>query len=176
MSDNMNLESALLIVPPRPVQSFAFPIRETHDAESFNRVPAHITLLYPFVPPDQVEEAEKVLARICKKQPTFTLTLDRYGQFENALFLEPSQPEKLIELFTKISEAFPDYPPYEGEHSKGFHPHLTLAKIDKPIQAKKIKLPTEPEFSFEVKQVHIYLGAPDDDTPFIPRAVIPLGK
>ena len=63
----MDLESALIIVPPRPVQSFAFPIRETYDAESFNRVPAHITLLYPFVPPDQVEEAEKVLAKICKK-------------------------------------------------------------------------------------------------------------
>ncbi len=172
----MNLESTLLIVPPRPVQSFAFPIRETHDAESFNRVPAHITLLYPFVPPDQVEEAEKVLAKICKKCTPFMLTLDRYGQFEDALFLEPSQPEKIIELFTKISEAFPDYPPYEGERGKGFHPHLTLAKLDKPAQAKKIKLPPEPEFTFEVKQIHIYLGAPDDDTPFIPRAVIPLGE
>jgi 2'-5' RNA ligase len=172
----MGLESALLIVPPRPVQSFAFPIREMHDAESFNRVPAHITLLYPFVPPDEVEEAEKTLTRICKKISPFEVTLDRYGQFENTIFLEPSQPEKILEMFAQISKAFPDYPAYEGEHGKGLHPHLTLARFDKPAQAKKIELPPEPKFTFEVKQIHIYLGAPDDDTPFIPRAVIPLGK
>ena len=172
----MELESVLLIVPPRPIQSFAYPIREIHDAESFNRVPAHITLLYPFVPPDKVEESEKLLTKICKKIPPFKLTLDRYGQFENALFLEPSEPERILDLFTQISKAFPDYPPYEGERGEGFHPHLTLARFDKPAQAKKVKLPPEPKFTFEVKQVHIYLGASDDDTPFIPRAVIPLGK
>jgi 2'-5' RNA ligase len=172
----MELETALIIVPPRPVQSFAYPIREAHDAESFNRVPAHITLLYPFVPPDDVEEAEKVLTKICKKSPKFELTLDRYGQFETALFLEPSEPQEIVDLFTTISEAFPDYPPYEGEHGVGFHPHLTLAQFDKPALAKKIKLPPEPKFTFEVKQIHIYLGPTDDDTPFIPRSVIPLGK
>lgn len=172
----MELESALVIVPPRQIQSFAYPIREIHDAESFNRVPAHITLLYPFVPPDQVEESEKLLTKICKKIPGFELTLDRYGRFKNSLFLEPSEPEKILELFTRISEAFPDYPAYESEPGKGFHPHLTLASFDKPAQADKIQLPPEPHFTFEVKQIHIYLGAPDDDTPFIPRAVIPLGK
>ena len=172
----MELESALIIVPPRPVQSFAYPIREIHDAESFNRVPAHITLIYPFVPPDEVEDAEKVLTRICKKYPAFQLTLDRYGQFETALFLESSQPEKIIDLFAQISKAFPEYPPYEGKLGEGFHPHLTLAQFDKPAQAKKIKLPPEPKFNFEIKQIHIYLGATDDDTPFIPRSVIALGK
>lgn len=172
----MELESALLIVPPRPVQAFAYPIRETHDAVSFNRVPAHITLLHPFVPPDQIDKAEKQLIKICKKFPSFELTLDQYGEFETALYLAPSQPEKIVELFVYISKAFPDYPPYEGEHGKGLHPHLALASFNKPAQAKKIKLPPEPNFTFEVKQIHIYLGAPDDDTPFIPRSVIPLGK
>jgi 2'-5' RNA ligase len=172
----MELETALIIVPPRPVQSFAYPIRETHDAESFNRVPAHITLIYPFVPPDEVEEAEKALTKTCKKFPAFELTLDRYGQFETALFLEPSQPQKVLDLFELISAAFPDYPPYEGKKGEGLHPHLTLAQFKKPTQAEKIKLPPEPKFTFEVKQVHIYLGPTDDDTPFIPRSVIPLGK
>jgi len=47
----MQLETVLLIIPPKPVQVFSFPIRERYDVESFkSNVSAHIKLLYPFIP------------------------------------------------------------------------------------------------------------------------------
>lgn len=172
----MDLETALLIIPPAKVQAFAFPIREKHDTASFNRVPAHITLLYPFVPPGQIDAAVARLTQFCKSFPPFEIVLDRYGRFTDTLFLEPSNPEKLLELHQCLTTTFPEYPPYEGEHGPGLRPHMTLARFEKPEEGEAIELPPTPSFSFMVKQLHIYLGTPDADAPFIPRSVIPLGK
>lgn len=171
----MQLETALLIVPPRPVQAFAYPLREAYDQDSFSRVPAHITLMYPFVPPEMVDQAVERLKPICADFPAFEITLDRYGSFEDALFLEPSDSTKILELHRTLTDAFPEYPIYEGEHGIDLHPHLTLARFSDPGEAKDIELPPPPSFTFHVKQVHLYLGEPEGETSFIPRAVIPLG-
>jgi 2'-5' RNA ligase len=171
----MELESALLIVPPREVQAYAYPIRERYDRASFEQVPAHITLLYPFVPPFQIDIAIDHLTSICASYPAFELILDRYGRFEDALFLEPSDPEAVNHLYHHLIAAFPDYPAYGGEHGDDLHPHLTLARFESPAEGDAIALPPTPSFTFTVKQLHLYLGAPDAPEPFIPRAVIPLG-
>lgn len=172
----MELETALMIIPPAKVQAFAFPIREQYDAASFNRVPAHITLLYPFVPPDQIDAAVARLTQFCASFPPFEIVLDRYGRFTDTLFLEPSNPEKLLELYQCLTTTFPEYPPYNGDHGPDLRPHMTLARFEKPEEGETIELPPMPNFTFMVKQLHLYLGTPDGDDPFIPRAVILLGK
>lgn len=172
----MTYETALLIIPPPPVQAFCYPWREEYDQESFARVPAHITLLYPFVPPEIVDEAVTQLEKICADILPFEVVLSKYSQFEGVLFLEPENPEPITNLYDKLSEAFPEYAMYEGKHGGDLHPHLTLAKSDDPGILKKINLPPEPHFSFTVNKIHLYLGSPDDDIPYVPRAVIPLGN
>ncbi|TET98972.1 MAG: 2'-5' RNA ligase family protein [Anaerolineales bacterium] len=173
----MQLETALLIIPPKPVQVFCFPIRERYDIESFkSNVPAHITLLYPFVPPDQVDTAIEELNRLCAGIPPFDVTIDHYGTFKGAIFLEPSDPDPIVQLHHQLSQIFPEYPVYGGEHGSELHPHLTLARFDDPEEADNIELPPAPSFSFTVDKIHLYLGSAEHDTPFIPRAVIPLGK
>ena len=169
-------ETALLIIPPQKVQAFAYPLRELYDREWFTRVPAHITLLYPFVPPDQIDSAVKRLTPICSAFPPFDLVLDRYGRFEDALFLEPSNPDKLRQLHQQLTTAFPDYPVYQGEHGQELHPHVTLARFGDPKETEAIEIPPAPHFNFEVKQLHIYLGSQDDQAPYIPRVIIPLGQ
>lgn len=171
----MEIENALLIVPPRMVQAFAYPLRECYDTASFERVPAHITLLYPFVSPDEIDEAIERLTPICAGFPQFELTLDRYGRFSDTLFLEPTNPEKILDLYKLLVAAFPDYPLYEGNHSREFKPHVTLARFDDPAEGDAIELPPTPSFTFTVKQLHIYVGSTEDDVPFIPRALVPLG-
>lgn len=163
----VELESALLIIPPQPVQAFAYPLREEYDAVSFAKVPAHFTFFYPFVPAEQLDQAAEVLHPICRSIASFELTLDRYGSFEDAVFLEPADPQPLIALYQSVSEAFPDFA------RPDFHPHLTLARADDP---SKVPLPEPPSFTFTVDKLQIYVGSPDDDTaPYIPRVAIPLG-
>jgi 2'-5' RNA ligase len=173
----MQLETALLIIPPKPVQVFCFPIRERYDIESFkSNVPAHFTLLYPFVPPEHVDVAIEELTRLCAGIAPFDVTIDHYGAFKGAIFLEPSDPEPIVQLHHQLSQAYPEYPVYGGEHGTELHPHLTLARFDNPEEADDIELPPAPSFSFHVDKIHLYLGSAEHDTPFIPRAVIPLGK
>ena len=172
----MSFETALLIVPPRDVQVFSFPLREQYDTDAFKKnLPAHLTLLYPFVPLDLVEQAVETLSALCREYPPFELTLDRYGTFPDTLFLEPSNPEPLIQLHRSLAEAFPDYPVYLGEHGQALHPHLTLARVAPPQTIHHISLPPVPSFTFPVDKLHLYLGSTTEDIAFIPRAVIPLG-
>jgi len=163
----VELESALLIVPPKPVQAFAYPIREEYDPDSFAKVPAHFTIFYPFVPADQSDQAAEVLKPICAKHRAFDVTFEKYGQFEDAVFLEPSDPEPIIALYNSLVEAYPDYA--RGD----FHPHLTLGRAEDPSQ---IPLPDPPSFTFPVDSIRIYVGSPEDQVaPYIPRLTIPLG-
>jgi 2'-5' RNA ligase len=171
----MELESALLIVPPRKVQAFAYPLRESYDTASFEHMPAHITLLYPFVPPGEIDQAVQRLTPICAGFPPFELTLDRYGRFSDTLFLEPTNPEAILDLYKLLVAAFPNYPPYEGDHGQELRPHMTLARFDDPAKGDAIELPPTPSFTFVVKQLHIYVGSIGDEAPFIPRALVPLG-
>jgi 2'-5' RNA ligase len=168
------LESALLIIPPPPVQSFAYPLREEHDTLSFSQAPAHITLLYPFAGAQDLEDAIHRLKRVCEGVAPFIVTLDRYGRFDDAIFLEPSDPEAILNVYQLVSGEFPEYPLYGAEHGSELHPHLTLARFDDPKLGEGIDLPPEPRFEFLVEKLHIYLGSPLEDIPYIPREVIPL--
>lgn len=163
----MELESALLIIAPKPVQAFAYTLREAYDPVSFAKVPAHFTLFYPFLPADQSDEAAKVLGDICSRFSPFDVTLDHYGHFDDAVFLEPTDSEPFRALYAALAETYPDYA------RQDYHPHLTLARSDDPDQ---IPLPDPPSFTFPVDKIHIYVGAPEDHiAPYIPRAAIPLG-
>ncbi|GMR09523.1 MAG: hypothetical protein BMS9Abin28_0342 [Anaerolineae bacterium] len=163
----MELESALLIIPPKPVQAFAYSLREEYDPDSFAKVPAHLTIFFPFVPAEQSDEAAKALGPICAQHSPFDVTLERYGQFEDVVFLEPSDPEPLIELYRSLAAAYPDYA--RGD----YHPHLTLGRAEDP---SLIPLPDPPSFTFPVDSIRIYVGSPQDLTaPYIPRVTIPLG-
>ena len=163
----MEFESALLIIPPKPVQAFSYALREEYDPDSFAKVPAHFTIFYPFIAAEQSEEAAEVLKPVCAKHPAFDVTLEKYGQFEDVVFLEPSDPEPLIVLYKSLAEAYPDYA------RDDFHPHLTLGRAKDPSQ---IPLPDPPSFTFPVDSIRLYVGSPEDHVaPYIPRLTIPLG-
>lgn len=168
----MELESSLLIIPPKAVQAFAYPLREEYDPQAFDRVPAHITLFYPFVPPETADEAAAELSELCRQHPPFELTLNHYGRSDDAIFLEPKDPAALIDLYESLAQA---YPQYVKQAERPFQPHLTLARFTSRKQGEQIELPSEPSFAFTVERLHIYVGSPEEETPYIPRATIPLG-
>lgn len=51
-------DTALCIIPPRSQCGYVDQLRELYD-KAFGRWPAHINLIYPFVPPDQLPRAQK---------------------------------------------------------------------------------------------------------------------
>jgi 2'-5' RNA ligase len=89
-------------------------------------VPAHVTVLYPFVPPAQVTAATvTALQEAVAPAAPFSCTFGRTGWFgEDLLWLAPSTSAEFDELTERVHRAFPEQVPYGGEHEP--HPHLTV--------------------------------------------------
>ncbi len=88
-------------------------------------VPAHITLLFPFAPPDEVDEV--AVAALVASHDEFDYELASIERFEDAVtWLRPVPDEPFAALTRAIAARWPEYPPYEGAHETVI-PHLTVA-------------------------------------------------
>lgn len=92
-------------------------------------VPAHVTVLFPFVPSHRLEE-EMVgaVAAVAREHEPFDYRFATTGWFgDDVLFLEPEDPSPFVHLTERFCAAFPDFSPYGGAFA-GHHPHLTVGQ------------------------------------------------
>jgi len=102
-------------------------IRRRHDPVAANGVPAHITLLFPFIPVARLTpEVRSDLAAIAGSIEPFDVRFANVGRFPGVLYLAPEPADPFAALTDSIVSRFPDFPPYAGEHADVV-PHLTLA-------------------------------------------------
>ncbi len=122
-------ESALLL-PVAAAESAVGLHRARLDEAARDGVPAHITVLYPFLPPAGIDSALLgSLGRLFLGQPGFTFTLDRVGWFgEEIVWLGPRDPAPFAALTDLVFTAFPSCPPYGGQFPEVI-PHLTMGHI-----------------------------------------------
>jgi 2'-5' RNA ligase superfamily protein len=101
--------------------------RERLDSSARLGVPAHITVLYPFIPPAELDSAVLgQLERLFASIPRFAFRFDETGWFNHeVVWLAPSDPAPFRILTQRVVEAFPAYPPYGGDF-EGITPHLTI--------------------------------------------------
>ena len=94
-------------------------------------VPAHVTILFPFVDSDDVDEA--AVAELVAAFPSFDFTLDRIEQFDDGTrWLRPVPTARFADLTAAVAQRFPDCPPYEGAFDEPI-PHLTITAQDVPL-------------------------------------------
>ena len=108
--------------------------RARHDWSAQHGVPAHITLLFPFVPVDRVDDAFRdELTRLFAGEAAFSFALPRVARFPEVAWLAPEPDEPFRALTALIYSRYADYPPYEGMHDEVI-PHLTVAEGDVALQ------------------------------------------
>ena len=92
-------------------------------------VPAHLTVLYPFVAPFAIDQQLfGRLAAAVASVNAFDCRLWRTRWFgEDVLWLDPHPAALFGELTRVVWDAFPEYPPYGGAHDEVI-PHLTVAQ------------------------------------------------
>jgi 2'-5' RNA ligase len=102
--------------------------REVLDANARRGVPAHVTVLFPFVPPAQIDPVVVAeLRRILAGTGAFDFRLTRTAWFgDDVLWLAPEDPEPFRSVTDLVHTAFPDLPPFEGQFDDVV-PHLTVA-------------------------------------------------
>lgn len=102
--------------------------RAVLDANARLGVPAHVTVLFPFAPPAQVDrEVVAELRRVFAGTAAFDFRLTRTAWFgDEVLWLAPEDPQPFRILTELVHAAFPDFPPFEGRFDEVV-PHLTVA-------------------------------------------------
>ncbi len=118
-------ESAI-IVPVGEAEPIVAPLRLQHDGSARLGVPAHITLLYPFLPPRFAESEIENLVELFSAIPVFEFSLIEVCRFPRTAYLHPNEPQRFTEIVKKLLETWPDCRPYNGAFAD-IIPHLTVA-------------------------------------------------
>jgi 2'-5' RNA ligase len=111
-------------------------IRRRHDPASANGIPAHVTLLFPFIPVARLAPAvRRELATVAGSVAPFDLRFGEVGRFPGVVYLAPEPADTFVSLTASIVSRFPDFPPYAGTHAEVV-PHLTLTDASEaPLDA-----------------------------------------
>lgn len=171
-------QSALVLLVPE-AETLVKGFRERHDPAAADGMPAHITVLYPFMAPKDIrEEVLDELGDTFSHHKQFRLQLSEVKRWPSVLYLAPTPETPLRALTQAVVERYPSYPPYEGEFDD-VTPHLTVADVenagqlgaisDRFLQASAGRLPIDvkvgqvwlmvlhkglwaPQISFELRQ------------------------
>ena len=120
------LESAVIVAVPEAEDAVSR-WRNRLDSAAGRGVPAHVTVLYPFLPPAEIDGAAlETLAEVVAGVSTFDCALARVRWFgSTVLWLDPDPAEPFRELTTRVWRRFPQCSPYGGQHAE-LIPHLTV--------------------------------------------------
>lgn len=124
----METESALIIAVPE-AEPLVKRLRDQFDPSAAMGVPAHITILYPFMPPNEISpEVLAELREFFAQFAAFEFALPETRHFPSVLYLAPLPAEPFKALTRAVVDRYPDYPPYGGEFALAdLTPHLTIA-------------------------------------------------
>lgn len=121
-----NGHQSAVLVPVPEAEELVGAWRSVHDPTARTGVPPHITLVVPWLPPEQIkaehfEELDVLLAA----QKQFDYSLEQVRWFgERVLWLAPTPAAPFRDLTTLVAGHF-GTPPWQGEFSEVV-PHLTV--------------------------------------------------
>ena len=148
--------------------------RAKHDWSAQHGVPAHITLLFPFVPAEEVDEQLlRDLRDLFASQPAFTYRLPRVARFPEVAWLAPEPTEPFKGLIELIVSRYPDYPPYEGIHDDVI-PHLTVAEGGPALQ-DEVDAALTPSLPLEAETREVTLIIEDESGQWTVSRRFPFG-
>lgn len=120
-------ESAFTVNVPE-AEPYVGDLRARFDPSAKLGVPAHITLLHPFMFPEQITETVLSKVRLAlSRATTFAFRLTKIGRFPEATYLAPEPSKPFVALTERLVDQFPKYLPYGGQY-KSIVPHLTVAQ------------------------------------------------
>ncbi len=118
-----------VIVPVASAEPVVGEHRRRLDPAASWGVPAHVTVLYPFVPPHELDDAVVVrLGAVLAGTTAFDCAFARCSWFgDRVLWLAPEPAEPFRDLTTALVAAFPGHLPYGGAFDDVV-PHLTVGE------------------------------------------------
>ncbi|MDQ2727907.1 MAG: 2'-5' RNA ligase family protein [Actinomycetota bacterium] len=163
-----------ILVPVPDAEAAVGPWRRRHDPMATGGVPAHITLIVPWLAPEHIDDNEIArLERIAAKAEPFEFTLRSVHWFgSRVLWLAPDPAQPFLDLTGALVTEF-HTPPWAGEFDKVI-PHLTVALSTDGAELAGVAaaLGRGLPISCRATEVRVMLG---DGAHWWERAAVPLG-
>ena len=119
-------ETALIVVVPE-AEPLVRELRTRYDESARLGVPAHITVLFPFMSPSELSpRVLGELKRLFLGQAAFGFQLGSVARFPATSYLEPHPSDPFVALTEAVWRAYPNFPPF-GREFPSIIPHLTVA-------------------------------------------------
>ena len=165
-----------LIVPIPEAEPAVADLRARLDRSASWGMPAHVTVLYPFLPPEQL--SPQVLAAIrliAAGVPRFYLSLDRLGWFDDrVLWLSPKPAEPFRELTNRLAVRFPAAQPYGGAFPDVV-PHLTVGHDQPGLPEAAAEVEAHLPIRARVTSLRLITGRPQPGDSWQTLTDFPLG-
>jgi hypothetical protein len=168
-------ESAL-IVPVPEAESLVGAWRERYDDSARTGVPAHLTLLYPFLPPEEVTPVDlERLSQLFAVAPATRYELVAVRRFSRGvLYLAPEPEAFLRDLTREVWTLYPHRPPYGGAFQDVI-PHLTVAQADDPAVLEAVEADVAPRLPIASRATEAWLMLQGKDGRWQAGHRFPLG-
>jgi len=119
-------ESGFIICVPE-AEATVGSLRERFDSSARLGVPAHITVLFPFMSPENINASVvQRIESVVRESQRFEFSLTRVARFPATAYFEPEPAAPFIALTESLFREFPQFPPFGGEFPT-IIPHLTVA-------------------------------------------------
>lgn len=119
-------ETALVVTIPE-VEPLVCGWRQRFDSSASAGVPAHVTVLYPFLGESRIDgDVLADLELLLGSHDAFGIRFEECGRFPGVLFLAPTPDQPLRALTQAVVARWPEAPPYAGKFADVI-PHLTVA-------------------------------------------------
>jgi 2'-5' RNA ligase len=134
-SSGVEVRRGGLIVPVPAAEAKVEPWMERYLPIWKLGVPAHVTLLFPFLTLDQLDaNVQAELTGLFARTSAIEVTFSEVGRFPDVVFLAPEPRSWFVGLTERLSAHF-GLQPYGGQHAE-IVPHLTVARHPDPsVQA-----------------------------------------
>lgn len=91
-------------------------------------VPAHMTLLHPFIEPEALRRSvRRTLRDVAAGHHPFDYRQARLAEWPDAIYVAVDPVESFVRLHRDLQAAFPDWPIYGADPDFEFEPHITVA-------------------------------------------------
>ncbi|OZM80631.1 2'-5' RNA ligase family protein [Pseudonocardia sp. MH-G8] len=117
-----------VVVPVPEAEPRVGALRAESDPSAALGVPAHVTIMFPFLPPARLDDgARAALGAVLAGAPAFDVAFERVAWFdEDVVWWAPEPADPFVALTRAVSARF-GLQPYEGVHGDDVTPHLTIA-------------------------------------------------
>ena len=148
--------------------------RDGNDPIAEIGVPAHVTILFPFVPAAELAPAIRhQLRAVARSTPAFVATFDRAERHQGLVWVRPADERPFLRLTAETFERWPSHPPYEGIHDD-LIAHLTVLESDDPAALDRAVRVAKGVLPFDAPVHELELIEENEDGRFHHRWSIPL--